>query len=741
MKLFSLKRLILSVAALCGVVLTSCEPEALKTESVFSLYYPAVSEIAPGTILEVPPTWYGGKPSEFTIASVTFDGAVVETDVFSINAETGSVKISTVETTPIGNYEIGVSCKVGGKLLSFPKAIELELMKAVPDGIVVEPSEISAKLSDLLTTPKDVKLPTAQISSDGSNHVQIKEYLISNVYVDGKLNNECKSWFKISEDGEFSILPNNSSFDAGIYTFDFKLTTYIAGMDSQKGIFNNALKLNVTSVPTRVTYSPASVKVEKGVASKSLTPAYKGSLPGLKYQIKSVAPDNEVGITVDQATGVISIPASDKAEVGDIYKVNLTVTNDYGSTDFEEVFTFEIIDFLNPITQFSYENIAENISGIAINNEVAAMDGAEVTYSFVNLPENLSALELDPVTGAVSTAKGVELPIGDHTVTVRAENAKGSKDASFTIKVIANPNYFTYVLWGNNLGENGTALEPLAKYGNQFRIMHGKTDAEKVTIKINLADATTDIPQGRPVKFEAVKQYGGGIGVTASGQLQLYGDVGNPKISGLVYAVIKVTVGEGDAAISRNIPVFLDRVGSDNGYQITYTPFAFRVNPKTGGTSVAPVITKLSDGSDASDVVSLDFQTNATYYNVNGPESHTNTTMLKNDTKDETFLVNPWKLYYNAVKKTYNRGAANPMSYGYNYANNTLSATCAYIDATRDFRIVVNPDKYKDGDGVYGDGVVFMTMTFSPSGKDPYTATDKLQVNRAFIWLDPTYTE
>ena len=77
MKLFSLKRLILSVAALCGVVLTSCEPEALKTESGFSLYYPAVSEIAPGTILEVPPTWYGGKPSEFTIASVTFDGAAV----------------------------------------------------------------------------------------------------------------------------------------------------------------------------------------------------------------------------------------------------------------------------------------------------------------------------------------------------------------------------------------------------------------------------------------------------------------------------------------------------------------------------------------------------------------------------------------------------------------------------------------------------------------------------------------
>ena len=57
----------------------------------------------------------------------------------------------------------------------------MELMKPVPDGILVEPSEISAKLSDLLSTPEDVTLPTAKILSEGSNHVQIKEYIISNV--------------------------------------------------------------------------------------------------------------------------------------------------------------------------------------------------------------------------------------------------------------------------------------------------------------------------------------------------------------------------------------------------------------------------------------------------------------------------------------------------------------------------------------------------------------------------------
>ena len=735
------------MAVLCCAVLSSCEPTALQTEKGFALHYPAVSEIAPGTTLDVTPTWYGGKPTEFSIISVTHENVVIETEQFSINSETGSVRISTSETTPVGNYVIGVSCKVNGSVVKFPEAIALELMKAVPDGIVVEPAVITAKLSQLLSTPKDAVLPTAQISSDGSNHVMIKEYLVANVYVDGQLNNNCKSWFTISDKGVFSITPNNPDFEAGIYTFDLKLTTYISGKEDQKGIFKNALTLNVTSIPTTVTYSPALVKVENGLASKSSAPAYKGSRDGLKYAIKSVLPDNEVGITIDENTGVLTYPATDKAEVGDTYKVSLTVTNDFGTADFDDAFTFEVVAFLDPITQFSYNNIDENISGIAISNDVAVMDGAEVTYSFVNLPENLSGLELNPETGAVSTQKGVELPVGEHTVTVRAENAKGSKEASFTIKVIANPNYFTYVIWGNNLGEGGTALEPFKTYGNQFRIMHAKTSAEKEVIKINFADAKTDIPEGRPVKFESVKQYSGGISITASGQLQLYGDyqtdAQTPKLSGLVYGIIKVTVGEGEAAITRNIPIFLDRVGSDNGYRITYTPFAFRVNPKTGGTSVAPVITKLSDGSDASDVVSLDFQTNATYYNVGGPESHTNVTMLKSDTKDETFLVNPWKLYYNAIKKTYNRGAGNPMSYWLNYSANTLSATCAYIDPTRDFRIVVNPDKFKDADGVYGDGVVFMTMSFSPSGRDPQqqSTSDRFQVNRAFIWLDPAYTE
>lgn len=730
----SVRRIFLSLSAIVGLIFSSCQPEAILPEEGFALHYPSVSEIAPGSFLEVVPTWYGGSPSEFAISSLTFDGEASTAECFSINPDTGAFSINTKDSDAVGLYVIGISCVVNGKLYNFSEALSLELMKPVPDGIVVEPAEMSAKLSDILSSSKDVVLPTAKISADGNFHVKIKEYMIANVYVDNVLNNDCKSWFTVSEDGVFSIVPANQEFEAGIYTFDLKLTTYIAGKDSQKGIFSKALTLNVTSEPTKVVYSPASVKVEIGVASKSAAPVYKGSLNGLKYAVKSVSPSNEVGITVDENTGVINFPVTDKANVGDVFKVTLTATNDFGSKDFEDVFSFEVIAFLDPITQFSYADIDENISGVSLKNPVASMDGAEVSYSFVNLPENLSGLSLDPITGEISTTKGVELPIGKHTVTVRAENAKSTKDASFSINVIANPNYFTYVLWGNNLGEGGEALTPLKKYGNQFRIKHGSS-----AMKINLLES--DIPAGRPVKYESLRQTGGGSSVNASGRLDVYAGSAGAQ-PGLIVNIIKVTVGEGEAAISRNIPVFVDRTDYYQGYEVKFTPFVIRVNPRTGGMSEIPTIMK-SDGTDVRDKVSLDYFTNAQFFNINGPDSHTNADvpLLKNDTSDKTFLVGLWKSYFAALKKSYNRGISDPMSYWKNYTNNTLPYCGAYVDPTKDKRIVINPDKFKDVNGVYADGAVLMIMALEPEGKDPNSSANKIQLNRAILWFDPNYTE
>ena len=81
------------------------------------------------------------------------------------------------------------------------------------------------------------------------------------------------------------------------------------------------------------------------------------------------------------------------------------------------------------------------------------------------------------------------------------------------------------------------------------------------------------------------------------------------------------------------------------------------------------------------------------------------------------------------------------MSYWKNYTNNTLSYCAAYVDPTKDKKIVINPDKFKDADGIYADGAVLMIMAIEPSGKDPQTSNTRIQLNRAILWLDPNYTE
>lgn len=744
MKLNTLiRRLLLSLSVIWGgQLLSSCVEEAIAPEEGFSLYYPAISEIAPSTNINITPTWRGGQPSGFAISSVTSEGNAVDTECFSVDPDKGVFSITTSDNLPTGVYQIGISCNVKGKTYDFPKAIEVEMMKPVPDGIVVEPALISTKLIDVLAPTKDTQLPTALITSDGSNHVKIKEILIANVYLDGKLYNEAKDWFEISESGEFSILPENEEFEAGIYTFDLKITTYIVGKDSEKGIFKNALTLNVTSAPTKLTYIPSALKVEFNVAGKSVAPAFKGSREGLTYKVKSVSPNNDIGITVDPSTGEIMFPKTDKTQIGDSYTVSLSVSNDFGSADFNDVFTFTVIEFLDPITQFSYNNIDENISGVSFNNEVAVMDGAEVSYSFVNLPEALSKLTLDKLTGTVSNPVGSELPVGDYTVTVRAENAKGHMDASFSLKVVANPNYFTYVCWGNNLGPDGTALTPLRKYGSQFRLYSGSS-----TLKVDVVES--DIPEGRPVTFtkERPSTANGGVDVTAKGQVQVYPRNATQNTV-LSYITVAVTVGEGEAAITRRFPVFADLYTKEKGsaasgtglYHVMYTPFAVRVNPKTGGISEAPTITD-GDGNDVKDQIALDFYTNAMYYNLNGPASHTDPTMLKNDSNRTTFLANIWQRYLDAMNKSWNAYSVEPMSYWKNYQNATLDMTGGYVDPTDDYRIHVNPEKFMDKEGNYADGVMYMTMAFSKTGIDPAGDANRLQMNRVFLWFDPNYTE
>ena len=82
-------------------------------------------------------------------------------------------------------------------------------------------------------------------------------------------------------------IKGNQNIQPGKYILSFKLTTAATGEDPEKGIFENALEINVTSRPLSLIYTPDEGKIEEeGERSPETTfqsniPALKGSAEGL----------------------------------------------------------------------------------------------------------------------------------------------------------------------------------------------------------------------------------------------------------------------------------------------------------------------------------------------------------------------------------------------------------------------------------------------------------------------------
>ncbi|MBP5538968.1 MAG: DUF4958 family protein [Bacteroidales bacterium] len=710
------------------LALVSCTANNALTDTSFALYYNGVSGISPGTVVNLTPSYHGDAPTDFEIVGARFEGQVFVTDCFTVDTATGVFRIVNSETLATGRYAVDIACTSAGKRHVFENAIEIHLMKPLPDHIKVEPSRMSIPLSDILGG--EAELPKARIESDGSDHVVIKQFSIENIRRDGALVNECKDWFSLSQEGVFSVVPGNAAFIPGTYSFDFRLVTYIVGKDDDAGIFADALTVDVTSAPLALSYPVASARVERGYAATSPEPQLTGSLRGLRYAIKEVLPSNKPGISINETSGVLSFPATDAVSAGEDYMVSLTVSNEWGSNDFENVFNFSVIDYIHPVTILSYADMDEIISGLAFSHPVLQSDGDDVEFAFDSLPEGLYGLQINSSTGTVSCAAGVELVPGAYDVKVKASNVKSSVTASFALNVTANPYRFTYVRWGNNMG-----LTPVEEYGNQFRLTSG-------TIKVPIFES--DIPAGQPVKFTIKNctdnsQMSTGAAIdAATGELTLTykGDQTADRSARTHASIITVTVGgNSEAAVTRKFPLFISHDGFIKGYKITYTPFAFRVNPRTGGRSVTPVVTR-EDGQPVNGFT-LSYRRNVFFYNVGGPAEH-----MDGRAQDGTdrFMYGVWNKYYSARNLAVNSQSCAPVSwYADRNGEKGWLPYCACYNDPADLSLVVNPDKFSDENG-YASGFVSGQMQFNYNNTDPVN-TGGSECYPIIIWLDPSYNK
>lgn len=699
---------IFMVIGLC-VTSSSCTDPETTDSTKFAIFYAGITDIGPSMNFNMPgPSYIGGTPSDFTITRVTLNGEVYETNSFQISdPSTGAIKLDNTDNLPVGTYCISVSCMSNGKYYEFKDAITVNMLAKVPDGITVDPSEVIVDLADIFK-----ESASAQVKTEEGTHVHISKYEI--------IQEEGKEYFAISATGKITV---NNKYEGeilpGKYILNLKLTT-----EAGAGIYENAVIFNITSSPLALTYSPASVKVEKDQAYTSVAPIMKGSTEGLSYKIKSISPEASA-ISINEQTGVITLAANNGLEIDNSYNVSVTVTNQYGAKDFENTFTLNIVAFINPITKLQYEN-QEKTQSVAFNFGAKEVDGDELVYSFVDLDSKLAGkLTIDGVTGIISARKGNTIETGTYTITVKAQNNKSEKTSTFALKIVANPNYFSYIRYGNNLG-----LTPEETYADQFEY-DKKADFQAATLTVK-----TDIPQGRPVKWSIAAKnspIGGGVTISETGEIVFKSATWNSNY-GCGVLFVTATVGSGEEAISKTIPVFLRFNNVQKTALIAYKPFAVKMNPAKGGTTPAPVVTVNGTVTTDYSLFLMDYRRDFFYYSF--IDAH-------KDGKPAdagSFFNTIWKAYYDAQNKPNNTSARGPLSF---YDNPNLSLPLGYVNA-KDLSVVINPGKWKDSDGVYANGVFIGRMSFVLDGNKANLAPSAgaSAENLTFplaIWFDESF--
>ena len=506
-------------------------------------------------------------------------------------------------------------------------------------------------------------------------------------------------------------------------------------------LYADAVTFNVISKPLKLQYAPNEVRVEKNIAHESQLPTIQGSSEGRTYTIKSITPEIS-GFTIDAATGKISIAENTLTQIGNVYEVDVTVTNKYGTSDFPKAYIVTVVDFINPIDPetFKYE-VPETYEGkgytIPLINE---FKGDEVIFDFAEdnsdiIKEQIekNRISIDKVNGTITIAENNTLTPEDYTVKVKAANPKGEVSSSFTLTIKENPNKFTFY-YGNNLD-----LSPKENYANQFEF-----NTKEELANFTLVPITT--LNGREAKWEIcskqIQSGSNGVEVTRgttidpkSGMLTFTGE-GFTTIINVGMLVVKATVGTGELAYTVTVPVFIKCGTGKSNINVRYKPFVFQVNPKTGGRSTAPEI-KLPSSMDINKFA-MDYRKEFNFFGIDSePKGHLPQT-------EGSLLNDIWTTFYNNIGATkVNLGGKKPLSY---YSTEKpidnekiLDQVAGYIDP-KDKAVVINPEIWKDKKGKYANGVLLGRVSYITNGDFTDENISKgAQFYPIAIWFDENF--
>ena len=145
-------RLIMSLMiVIMSVVYTSCDDTETTDSTKFTIFYSGMTDIGPSMSGRISsPTYKGNTPSDFAITKVTLKGEAYSGDCFTIDPNDGFISINSTKDMQVGLYKLSISCISGGNYYEFKDIVEINFLKAVPDGITVEPNKLQVKYNDII---------------------------------------------------------------------------------------------------------------------------------------------------------------------------------------------------------------------------------------------------------------------------------------------------------------------------------------------------------------------------------------------------------------------------------------------------------------------------------------------------------------------------------------------------------------------------------------------------------------
>lgn len=801
----SLKKLTTSFWAILGIVIlsllnTSCTDTETTDTTNFVIYYAGMTDIGPSmTGIISSPSYKGAAPSDFAITGITLNGEEYTGQCFNINSETGEITVSNTKNAPVGTYKISISCISNGKRYEYKDIVTVNMLKAVPEGVKVEPNKLEIKLGYIINNEEQIELPTAQVTTDG-DHVSISQYAISSVLKDGVLYADFAKLFQISQTGVISAIEGYENAEPGIYTLNLKLKTNAMDKESEDGIFENALIIDITSEPLKLTYTPSEEFIEEATVEQPNTkydtktaPIMMGSKDDIAFSIESVTPETDQSgsptinkFTIDNE-GKIHVAAQHGFKTGEIFNISVRVKNKYAPEGiaFSNVLKLETVNFIHPIENFEYGksgivNQVEKSKFTIKKND--AFKGDKVSFTWLTEGLDKTIIEqlqpgFSPETGEFTVEKGNKLPVGEYLIRVEAKNQKSEDNnptiAEFTLKIGLNPNNFTTFSYGNNYSKYYSGDFSDAKYDNQFRYRES-TDIEKIKPILESFDFNPNAKPGYTptVSFKVVKTRKVGIGGvnTNTGEFKFNWPTGKDDMSFADAAMVTATAYDGTTysnadddptAVSVSLPVFvhISMLGgtvskpTDN-YRIEYVPFVLKTSPKNGGELQGKLNIYETKNEQTNPIswsldnqhFAIDYARTFYYYNIAGIRSEIDNDYeggeeKPNGTAHETGADanNPFVVNL-WLKNNANTGAKDPVS-GFikdgGEPKTDFTKTLAYVDNSNgsNFIVKVLPNKWFEHG--YANGLFIAQMTYTAKPNGDITTADKKDIKNKGVKTFP----